>query len=47
MANKDVSKKSGYVVDVKVVDVEKRYYEGPKHYVCSKEYMGRRTLMNI
>lgn len=37
MASKDMSKKSGYVVDVKVVDVEKRYHEGPKHYVGSKK----------
>jgi hypothetical protein len=34
MANKESSDKTGYVVDVKILDVEKRYKPGPKHYVC-------------
>ncbi len=39
MASKDTS---GYVVDVKIVDVEKRKNNGPKYYVCSNKYAMRK-----
>jgi hypothetical protein len=29
-----IDKDSAYVTDVKILDVEKRYRPGPKHYVC-------------
>jgi hypothetical protein len=39
MASKEASDTKGYVVDVKIVDVEKRKNEGPKHYVCFNKSM--------
>ncbi|CAF4268800.1 unnamed protein product, partial [Rotaria sordida] len=33
MIDKSSANKNSYVVDVKVVDIEKRYNPGPKHYV--------------
>jgi hypothetical protein len=36
MASKESSDKKGYVVGVKILDVEKRNKIGPKHYVCLK-----------
>jgi hypothetical protein len=34
MIDKDLANNGGSVVDVKILDVEKRYRPGPKHYVC-------------
>lgn len=33
MTNRDEKKSAGYVESVKILDVEKRYRSGPKHYV--------------
>ena len=33
MTNNEASDKIGYVESVKILDVEKRYKPGPKHYV--------------
>ncbi len=35
MIDKDSANNRSYVVDVKILDVEKRYKPGPKHYVCA------------
>jgi hypothetical protein len=34
MIDKDSVKNPNYVTDVKILDIEKRYRPGPKHYVC-------------
>jgi len=34
MATKESSDKTGHIVDIRILDVEKRYKPGPKHYVC-------------
>ncbi|UJR27976.1 hypothetical protein I4U23_009234 [Adineta vaga] len=33
MTNKESSDKNGYVESIKIIDIEKRYKPGPKHYV--------------
>lgn len=33
MTNKEAAQRTGYVDNVKIIDVEKRYKPGPKHYV--------------
>ena len=38
MTNKDAGKKTGYVESVKILDVEKRYRSGPKHYVTRRRH---------
>ena len=32
MTSNESAEKSGYVQSVKIIDVEKRYRSGPKHY---------------
>ncbi len=34
MTSKEASDNTGYVDSIKILDVEKRYRPGPKHYVC-------------
>jgi hypothetical protein len=45
MASKETSDKTGYVTNVKIVDVEKRKNEGPKYYVCLDKFMQKYSLI--
>ena len=49
MANKESVDRTGYIVDVKILDVEKRYKPGPKYYVCLNAIDHRKkiVLMNF
>jgi hypothetical protein len=47
MASKESSNKTGYIVDVKILDVEKRYNTGPKHYVCLRRRSDDRMIIDL